>query len=326
MKVLSVLLGALLFWGTAQAETLRVYTYESFVSEWGPGPEIEKRFEARCGCDLEFVGLQDGVALLNRLKLEGAQSDADVILGIDDALVAEAEKLGLFAPHGLDLSGLNLPVTWTDSYFVPYDYGYFAFIYNADKLPEPPKSLKALVADPQLKVIYQDPRTSTPGQGLMLWINTVYGDAAEQAWKQLATHTVTITPGWSEAYNLFLEGQGDMVLSYTTSPAYHMTYDKTDKYRAAVFGEGHYTQIEVLGRLAHARHPELANDFLKFMISPAAQDVLAGTNWMYPVREDAKRPEAFDRLPKVKPLHLAPAEVAAHRKDWVATWRAAVSR
>lgn len=326
MKTIPTLALSAVLATAAQAETLRVYTYESFVSEWGPGPEIEKRFEAQCNCDLEFVGLQDGVALLNRLKLEGAQSDADVILGIDDALVAEAEKTGLFAPHGLDLGGLDLPVDWQDAYFVPYDYGYFAFIYNKEKLPEPPTSLKALVENPDLKVIYQDPRTSTPGQGLMLWLNTVYGPEAERAWKALAGHTVTITPGWSEAYNLFLEGQGDMVLSYTTSPAYHMTYDKTDKYQAAVFEEGHYTQIEVLGRLAHARQPTLANDFLKFMISPAAQDVLAGTNWMYPVRKDAKRPEAFEKLPKVKALHLKPEEVAAKRKEWIATWRAAVSQ
>ena len=33
---------------------------------------------------------------------------------------------------------------------------------------------------------------------------------------------MTVTKGWSEAYGLFLEGEADMVLSYTTSPAYHL--------------------------------------------------------------------------------------------------------
>ena len=37
------------------AETLTVYTYESFTAEWGPGPQVEKAFEAECGCDLKFV-------------------------------------------------------------------------------------------------------------------------------------------------------------------------------------------------------------------------------------------------------------------------------
>ncbi|MFN4102411.1 MAG: thiamine ABC transporter substrate-binding protein, partial [Pararhodobacter sp.] len=39
---------------SAQTPELRVLTYDSFVSEWGPGPQIETAFEAICGCDLVF--------------------------------------------------------------------------------------------------------------------------------------------------------------------------------------------------------------------------------------------------------------------------------
>ena len=35
-----------------------------------------------------------------------------------------------------------------------------------------------------------------------------------------------MTQGWSEAYGLFLKGEADMVLSYTTSPAYHIAVEK----------------------------------------------------------------------------------------------------
>ena len=62
-------------WGpcarAGQQPTLTVYTYESFTAEWGPGPQVEKAFEAQCGCDLTFVAVADGVALLNRVRLEG---------------------------------------------------------------------------------------------------------------------------------------------------------------------------------------------------------------------------------------------------------------
>ena len=50
---------------------LTVYAYDSFVSDWGPGPAIEAAYEARCGCDLQLIGAGDGAALLGRLKLEG---------------------------------------------------------------------------------------------------------------------------------------------------------------------------------------------------------------------------------------------------------------
>ena len=53
----------------AETPVLTVYTYDSFVSDWGPGPAIEAAFEETCGCDLQFVGAGDGAALLARIKL-----------------------------------------------------------------------------------------------------------------------------------------------------------------------------------------------------------------------------------------------------------------
>ena len=88
----------------AAQEKLTVYTYESFTAEWGPGPQVEKAFEAECGCDVEFVAVADGVALLNRLKLEGASTKADIVLGLDTNLTAEAKATGLFVPAGIDRS------------------------------------------------------------------------------------------------------------------------------------------------------------------------------------------------------------------------------
>ena len=57
MRVFPLLLAAIMvFIGPAWAQQkLTVYTYESFTAEWGPGPQVEKAFEAGCGCDLEFV-------------------------------------------------------------------------------------------------------------------------------------------------------------------------------------------------------------------------------------------------------------------------------
>ena len=60
---------------------LTVYTYDSFAADWGPGPKIKKAFEADCNCELKLVALEDGVSLLNRLRMEGKNSKADVVLG-----------------------------------------------------------------------------------------------------------------------------------------------------------------------------------------------------------------------------------------------------
>ena len=314
---------------SAATPTLTVYTYASFVSDWGPGPLIEPAFEAHCGCDLKFVGVEDGAALLGRLKLEGSRSSADVILGLDTSLVAEAQQTGLLEPHGLNLDAINFALSWSDPVFIPYDFGYFGFVYDSEKLANPPTSLRALVNQPQgPRIIIQDPRTSTPGLGLLLWVRKIFGDNDMSAWAALSPRIVTVTKGWSEAYGLFLEGEAPMVLSYTTSPAYHRHVEQTDQYRVAMFEEGHYQQVEVAARLAHSAQPELAKDFLQFLLSDEVQAILPTSNWMLPaVHTEQALPEAFrdDELPRTS-LSFEPSEVSTERRHWIKRWLTTLAR
>ncbi len=311
----------------ASKPQLTVYTYASFAADWGPGPAVKKAFEANCNCELNYVALEDGVLLLNRLRMEGKNSQADVVLGLDNNLLQAAEKTGLFTQSALDTTQLSIPGGWKNSTFIPYDYGYFAFVYNKNMLKNPPRSLKELVeSDRDWKVIYEDPRTSTPGLGLLLWMQKVYGSRAPQAWQKLAKKTVTVTKGWSEAYGLFLKGESDLVLSYTTSPAYHIIAEKKTQYAAADFAEGHYIQVEVAAQLAHSRQPALAQQFMRFIVSPAFQQTIATGNWMYPVLS-MPLPAGFDTLRRpATTLEFTPQEVAVQRTQWINAWQRAVSR
>lgn len=310
----------------AAKPVLTVYTYDSFSADWGPGPAIKKAFEADCGCELKYVPLEDGVSLLNRLRMEGKNSPADVVVGLDNNLLQAAEQTGLFAKPAATTAKLAIPGGWNNSTFVPYDYGYFAFVYNKDKLKNPPKSLDELVNSPQpWKIIYEDPRTSTPGLGLLLWVQKVYGDKAPQAWQKLAKKTVTVTKGWTEAYGLFLKGESDLVLSYTTSPAYHIIEEKKDNYAAANFSEGHYLQVEVAGQLAGSKQPQLAAKFMQFVTTAGFQNAIPGGNWMYPVVK-TPLPAGYDQLtvPAIA-LQYSAKTVAENRSKWVQAWQNAVS-
>lgn len=314
------------FSAMAADNTLTVYTYDSFAADWGPGPKVEKAFEAHCGCDVNFVALDDGVSILNRLRLEGDNSKADIVLGLDNNLMAEAKKTGLLAEHNVDTNSVTLPSGWNDKTFVPYDFGYFAFVYNTETLTNPPKSLKELVESrDDLKVIYQDPRTSTPGQGLMLWMKSVYGDEATQAWQQLSKKTVTVTKGWSEAYSMFLEGESDLVLSYTTSPAYHLIAEGDGKYAAADFAEGHYTQVEVAAKVKGSSNEKLADEFMSFILSNEFQSAMPTGNWMYPVT-NVELPKGFETLTvPSQALSFSADEVAENRKSWIREWQSALT-
>ncbi|MGG6898764.1 MULTISPECIES: thiamine ABC transporter substrate binding subunit [Rhizobium] len=312
----------------AAEKTLTIYTYESFTSDWGPGPKVKAAFEKTCGCTVNYVSVTDGVALLSRLKLEGAGTKADVVLGLDTNLVDEAKDTGLFDASGVNTSALKVPGDFKDDAFVPYDYGHFAVIYDTQTVKNPPKSMKDLIeGDPSQKIVIEDPRTSTPGLGLLLWIKSIYGDKSADAWTKLKGRILTVTPGWSEAYGLFTKGEAPMVLSYTTSPAYHVIEEKTDRYQAAAFSEGHYIQIEVAGLVKSSPNKDLARDFLKFMISPGFQDIIPTSNWMMPVSAtSAPLPDAFGKLVSpTKTFLMSPDVVEKNRKAWIDEWLAATS-
>ncbi len=309
--------------------TLTIYTYDSFTADWGPGPQIKTNFESICQCTLNWVSVSDGVALLNRLKLEGKKTKADIVLGLDTNLVKEARKTELFEPIRIGLPESKVIKHWKSDAFIAYDYAPFAVIYDTEKMKNPPKSLDELVNGPaDQKIILQDPRTSTPGLGFLLWIKAVYGDKAGEAWKKLSRRILTVTPGWSEAYGLFTKGEAPMVLSYVTSPAYHMIEEKTNRYQAAKFSEGHYLQIEVAGLLKSSKNKNLAKYFFKFMMSAGFQDQIPTKNWMFPAGITSKPlPKEFDKLIKPeKLLLLSPQDVADNRKAWVDEWLTATSK
>lgn len=308
----------------AETPVLNVYTYDSFATEWGPGPAIEEGFEAQCGCDLKWVTAGDGAALLSRLRLEGEGTEADVVLGLDTNLTAAARDTGLFAPQTVS-ADYALPIAWSDDTFVPFDWGYFAFVGNADD-PKP-ANFRAL-ADSDRRVVIQDPRSSTPGLGLLLWVKAAYGDEAPQVWADLKDNIVTVTPGWSEAYGMFLDGEADLVLSYTTSPAYHVIAEEDASKVALPFDEGHYLQVEVAGAVAGSDQPELAQAFLAYLASDAAQSVIPTTNWMYPaVTPEGGLPDGFtDLVTPAKSLLVPEGDVPAMRDAALEEWRAALSQ
>jgi thiamine transport system substrate-binding protein len=308
---------------------LTVYTYASFVGKYGPGAKVKAAFESGCGCRLDWVAADDAGSLLGRLRLEGETTKADIVLGLDMNLAAEAKATGLFQPHGQDATLLSLPIAWTDDVMLPFDWGHLAFVYDSTKLAKPPASLKALVDDPNgPRILLQDPRTSAPGLGFLLWMRAVYGADADAAWTRLKPRVVTFTKGWSEAYGLFLKGEADMVLSYTTSPAYHVGVEKKMQYRAARFAEGHYLHVEIAGMTRLSKQPELARRFLAFMLSDAFQGLMPEGNWMMPAKRPAAGlPASFtDVIDPGTSLLIPPEEVRTQRRAFIDAWLAATSR
>lgn len=323
----------------ASAQQLYVYTYDSFVS-WGPAQDLEAGFEAlHPGVDVVFVAPGDSGDALARLiaELESGGTDADVFLGIGDTQVPRALARGLFEPYDAALlpNLADVPEELlfdATGHIVPFDTGYITLVYDSASLDpaDAPKSLEELT-DPKYrgKIIMIDPRTSSPGHAFLMWTIAKYGDPGfVEYWERLAPNLLTITGGWSEAYNYFLEGEAPIVVSYSTDTAYSVTYEGTDRQRVLTpEGEG-YRQIEGMGIVRGTDQRELAHSFINYVLSAPAQELIPPTNWMFPVNRKAAVPENWQTYAVIpeRPVYLDPDEIEANEARWLRLWATAISR
>ncbi len=309
---------------------LTIYAYDSFVSEWGPGPKVIPVFEKKYGIKVTIQSAGDAGQVLQRAIMEKDKPAADILIGIDNNLLSKALEQDIFTAYKPgNIKTVPKELVFDPMYrVIPFDYGFFSIIYDSEKISDPPESLEDLLDKKYSKsLILMDPRTSSPGLGFLLWTIAVYGDESKTFWERLKPSILTITDGWDSGYGLFTSGEAPMVLSYTTSPAYHVEYENTKRYRAAVFTDGHYMQIEGMGIVKNAPHRKAAEKFIEFALSEEFQAAIPLTNWMYPVSEAVKLPESFDYAPIPNKKLLLPAdEVAAKMDSWLTEWTDAVTK
>lgn len=299
------------------SDPLVIYAYDSFAAEGGLGPAVIPHFEKSSGCTTRLVGVGDAGHLLNRVQLEKKRGGvkAQVIIGIDqnnwESVREHARKWGDQVPQGYRQIPKALRV---EEGFLPFDYGVYTFIADTTLLKKRNLPVQEIYEfkkfrEPRWKnqIILQDPRTSTPGLAFVKFLESLSSDSFGMLSKQWSKQWLTLTPGWSAAYGLFLKEQAPLVWSYTTSEAYHRKYGKTQeekqRYRAVQFKEGHPIQIEGVALLEgefSARQTKCAQQFLDFVLSPEFQGAVPLKNWMFPVIPSTPLPKEFQKIPRPK--------------------------
>ncbi len=271
-------------------ETLIIGTYDSFSSEWGPGPEIELKFEEICNCDVQYVATNQAGSLNSNIFKKGK----DILLGVEVNDFKEGDS----------------------DYWARYDYGYFAFIFNRDNIENPPNSFQELASNNNLKIVVQDPRTSPVGLGLLRWMKKIYPESFIENFKLLNDQVITYTPGWSEAYGMFLDKKADLVLSYSTSPFYHQEYEGEYKYEALIFEEGHLITEELILVNKDVKNFDLAKSFVDFMLTEDIQKIISSKNIMYPVDKNAM-PEKMSQLKVPNKLEAREFDTEKLISEWL---------
>lgn len=307
----------------SEEPVLVVYATGSFLSEWGPGPVVFPKFEEKYGIKIETLPGGSAGEIVNLILMDKENPKADIVFGVDNNLLSTVLKNDLlisYKPAGIE--NVREDLIFDKSYHViPYDYSFFSIVYDSNKIKNPPRSLDDLLKSEYRKsLIAMDPRTSSPGLGFLMWTVKTKGEGYKDYWRALMPNILTVSESWSSGYGLFTSGEAPMVISYTTSPAYHVEYEKDDHIKTVLFKEGNYMQTEGVGIIKNGPHPEAARKFLDFILTPDFQSEIPLTNWMYPVT-DIPLPESFKSAPiSDKPLLLDHDDIAANMENWLSGW------
>ena len=282
---------------------LRILTYGSFVGPMGPGAEIFNRFKKENNCDIEVVSVGDAGLLLERLKLAPASMPFDIVIGLDQYLLAEAaaqaQWKNLVIPDVVNLR--PEAVAFGTSPFIPYDWSPLGFVFRQGEI-EPPREFKDLLNEKYKgKIALQDPRSSSPGLQFLNWVRDVQGADAADFLRKFKANVQSVSPSWSFSYGLFMKNQASLVFTYLTSLTYHWETEKDPRFQIAVFKEGHPVQVEYAAVTANCRDCALAEKLVLSFLEPENQKIIMKKNFMFPVVKGVEAgEEVFSKLPHLK--------------------------
>ena len=308
-----------------ETENLVVYTYDAFPRALRDA--LTTHFSEQYDVTVDLQRFADTGALFNRLYLERDNPRADVVIGLDATYLSRVYELGLTVPYRPDAADEISADLIVDDQFrvVPFDYGGITLNYDSVALPEPPGSWEELTDERfRSSIVMLNPATSSPGRNFLLLTVAVFGDDGfEQYWRRLRPNVLTVTGGWTDGYGLYVQGEAPMVVSYDTSPAYHIEYEDTDRYRPLILDDEVYLQIEVAGVVNRARNGLNARRAIDFILSREFQELIPLNQFMFPVRDDVELPSAFTAYPRAASRIVLPPDVVAERfEDWLARWEA----
>ncbi|MEZ5093220.1 thiamine ABC transporter substrate binding subunit [Nocardioides sp.] len=319
--------------GEAAGGPVVLVTHESFALP----KKLIRAFEAATGYTHEVRANGDAGTLTNKLVLTQGSPTGDVAFGVDNTFASRALDADVFDPadvalppgaeaYALPEGGDRLLPIDSGSVCVNIDTTWFRSHHVT-----PPATLADLT-EPAYRDLFVTPGapTSSPGMAFLLTTIAAEGDSWPDYWSALMANGTRITSGWSDAYFVdFTQGGGDgtrpIVLSYDSSPAFTV---KNGRSTTKALLDTCFQQVEYAGVLAGAANPAGARAFLDFLLSPEVQAALPESMYVFPVRDGVELPADWARFAKrpTSPYSLDPAEVDAHRDEWLTTWQDVTTR
>jgi thiamine transport system substrate-binding protein len=312
--------------------TVTLMTHDSFAVS----KPVLRAFEAETGTKVKLLPSGDAGAELNQAILTKDHPLADAMFGVDNTFLGRALSSGIFVPYeAKGLAGVD-PAFVPDAQHrvTPVDYGDICLNFDKSWFGHDGRPPAPTTTDDLLKPAYknltvvENPATSSPGLGFLLATIAKYGDGGWQHyWSQLRQNGVLVDDGWDQAYDSDFTvsgGKRPIVVSYASSPPADVVYSKPhhDVPVVGVVYSGCFRQVEYVGLLRGAKNVAGAQRLIDFMVAQKFQADVPLQMYVYPTRTGTPLPAVFTKWGPLAPhpYAISPAEIAAHRDEWIKAW------
>ena len=328
---------------------LRVMSHSFF----GSFDDAAAQFTALTGAEVELVEAAGAGDLLSQVLAAGTSPDADVVYGLDNALVGQAiagERLRGFTPAHAD----RVPEEFrfwpsTPWQATPTDHGYIAINWDpTHRIGEENLNIHNLydVRTHADLFVTDDPRRDSPGLGFLLITIGFFGENEpfydwQDYWRDLFANNVTIASNWGASYvDRFSAGYGApdyggtgladkaLVTSYTESPAYESYFAPNrgnDTLAVPLIGSNMtWHQIQTTAILNGTPVPAAAEAWIEFTLTDYYQAMSASYNGVYPIVADMSVDDVYagkDPTPgSFVPTFVDPAYIGIKLPIWLDAW------
>ncbi|MBV2235317.1 MAG: Fe(3+) ABC transporter substrate-binding protein [Sterolibacterium sp.] len=325
LATVSALAAALTFFSTstvaAEEKVLNLYSARHYQTD----EALYNNFTQQTGIKINRIEGKEE-ELLERIRNEGANSPADILLTVDAARLAVAHDLGLFAPVKSTILEARIPAHLrTDDWF---SFSTRARVLVVSKRAIKPGEVSSYadLAKPALKGKVCSRSGAHPyNLSLLASIIAHQGEAKAEEWARGVVANFARAPkgGDTDQIKSVAAGECDVAISNSyyvarlmrsTKPADRKVVERISVVWPDQQGVGTHINVSGGGVLKHAPHKEAALKFLEYLASDEAQRYFADGNNEWPVVASVKVSNpALDALGKFKADTLEVGKLADYR-------------
>lgn len=244
-----------------------------------------------------------GSELMERIKLEGEQSPADLFVTVDAGNLWRAQDEGIYQPVSSPELEQHIPANLREPSGLWFSFAKRArvFVYDTTKVKaEDLSTYEDLAGDKWKQRVLIRSSNNIYNQSLVASMIHNDGEEKAQAWCNGIVANMARAPkgGDIDQIKALVAGEGDVAVSNTYYFARMLSGDddalKQKLASCKVFfpnqaTRGTHVNVSGAGVAKYAPNKDNAIKFLEFMISPQAQAIFAGANFEYPVRDGAEQ-------------------------------------